>query len=210
MVRVLEAKDSPVTDPAVLAAMRAVPRHWFVPDRVRPWAYADRSLPVGEDQTISQPYIVALMTQLARIEPGMRVLEIGTGSGYAAAVLYEITPAVYTIEIVPALAKRAVSTFERHGYEGIRVRLGDGYAGWPEHAPFDRILVTAAPPEIPPRLVEQLSPGGRMVLPVGRQDRGQDLMVVMKHADGSVETRRILGVRFVPMVHGEPGSEDPR
>jgi len=188
-------------DPDVLRAMRTVPRHAFVPEPYADRAYADTPLPIGHDQTISQPYIVAKMTEALRIEPEHEVLEIGTGSGYQAAVLAELVDHVYTIEIVCELAEDARQDLTNRGYENVTVRCGDGYAGWPEKAPFDRIIVTAAPPEIPDALVDQLANGGRMILPVG--DRRQKLKVVQKRSDGSVETSEMMGVRFVPMVHGD-------
>jgi protein-L-isoaspartate(D-aspartate) O-methyltransferase len=189
-----------VSDPLVLAALRATPRHWFVPDTVAAHAYDDEPLPIGSDQTISQPYIVALMTELLSLQPGEKVLEIGTGSGYQAAVLSEITPHVFTIEIVPELARRAQETFDRRGYPTIRARQGDGYAGWPEHAPFDAIVVTAAPESVPPALLQQLAPNGRLVIPVGRTAQDQELLVITRHADGSTSERSVAPVRFVPMT----------
>jgi protein-L-isoaspartate(D-aspartate) O-methyltransferase len=186
-----------VKDPAVLRAMRAVPRHAFVPDAVRVSAYDDRPLAIGEEQTISQPYIVALMTELARVRPDSRVLEVGTGSGYQAAVLAEITPHVWSIEIVPELARRARATLDALGYGRVRTRTGDGYAGWPEEGPFDAIVVTAAPDHVPQPLVDQLAPGGRMVIPVGRGV--QSLAVLTRTPDG-VAREDVAPVRFVPMT----------
>ena len=191
----LEARD--ITDPAVLGAMARVPRHLFVPLEARPFAYEDRPLPIGLGQTISQPDIVAHMTEALRAGPGDVVLEIGTGSGYQAAVLAEIVREVLTIEIVPELAERARRTLNEAGYRNVQVRTGDGYRGWPERAPFGRIIVTAAPPEIPPALVNQLAVGGTMVLPVGVGL--QEMTIVTKTADG-VAQRRTFAVRFVPMV----------
>ncbi len=190
-----------VEDPAVLAAMLTVPRHHFVPGAPAAAAYDDYPLPIGSGQTISQPYIVAYMTEAARVSPGDRVLEIGTGSGYAAAVLAEIAGEVYTIEIVPELAARAEATLDSLGYRNVHVRAGNGWLGWPEHAPYDAILVTAAPDRIPPALVEQLATGGRMVIPVG--NLWQEMTIVERTADGVVE-RTTIPVRFVPMT-GEPG-----
>ncbi|MGM0575411.1 MAG: protein-L-isoaspartate(D-aspartate) O-methyltransferase [Myxococcota bacterium] len=186
-----------VRDPEVLAAMRAVPRHAFVPDRLDRLAYADRPLPIGHDQTISQPFIVAKMTELADLQAGDKVLEIGTGSGYQAAVLAEIADAVYTIEIVRPLGERARETLARLGYDDVHVRIGDGYQGWPEEAPFDAIVVTAAPPRIPAPLKEQLAVGGRLVIPVG--DHRQELRVLTKTESG-IEEHTVFGVRFVPMT----------
>ncbi len=196
--RQLAARE--VRDPRVLDAMRTVPRHAFVPAGLRASAYEDRPLPIGQDQTISQPYVVAIMTEAIDLEPGERVLEIGTGSGYQAAVLAEITPHVWTIEIVEELAQRARSTLESLGYDTIEFRIGDGWHGWPESAPFDAILVTAAPDEVPAALIEQLAPGGRLCMPVGASAADQELLVVEKDDSGTV-TRRSLGpVRFVPMT----------
>lgn len=193
-----------VTSPAVLAAMEQVPRHLFVPESERDQAYEDHPLPIGGGQTISQPYVVGLMTALLRLTPQARVLEIGTGSGYQAAVLSRLAAEVYTVEIVPALEERARDTLARLGYANVRVRLGDGYRGWPEAAPFDGILLTAAPKSVPPPLLAQLKPGGRLVVPVGEVD--QDLMVLTKGADGSIKQEKVLPVRFVPMT-GEAQSK---
>ncbi len=185
-----------VRDPRVLAAMRRVPRHEFVPAAQRSMAYQDGPLPIGYGQTISQPYIVAVMTELARLKPGDRVLEIGTGSGYQAAVLAEIGAEVYSIELVPELAAEAAETLKRLGYTGVEARQGDGYAGWPAAAPFRAIVVTAAPPTVPPLLLEQLDVGGRLVIPVG--DYFQELQVHTRGEDG-IEVETIFPVRFVPM-----------
>lgn len=190
----------PIEDSAVLAAMRAVPRHRFVPPALRDAAYADRPLPIGHGQTISQPWIVARMTELVRPEPGDTVLEVGTGSGYQAAVLAEIVARVFTVEIVGDLARSARRRLHRLGYGNVTVRHGDGYGGWPEHAPFDGIVVTAAPEEVPPPLVEQLGRGARMVIPVGPQGRGQSLTVLHKREDGTVDRRVVSAVRFVPLT----------
>ncbi|HSD73009.1 MAG TPA: protein-L-isoaspartate(D-aspartate) O-methyltransferase [Thermoanaerobaculia bacterium] len=187
-----------VRDPRVLAAMRKVPRHLFVDPAQRAQAYEDHPLPIPGNQTISQPYIVALMTELLELQPGERVLEIGTGSGYQSAVLGELAKEVYTIEIVPELARSAASRLKELHYQNVTVREGDGYRGWPEHAPFDAIIVTAAPERIPQPLIEQLAPGGVMVIPVG--GFFQELKVFRKSADGRVTEKDILPVRFVPMT----------
>ena len=204
----------PVQDSAVLAAIRTVPRHEFVPTELRPLAYANRPLPIGEGQTISQPYIVARMTELLRLQPGEKVLEVGTGSGYQAAVLAEITDSVYSIEIIGELARSARERLRRLGYGRVRVRHGDGYLGWPEHAPFDAVIVTAAPETIPPPLIEQLAPSGRMVLPRGPEGGPQVLVLVEKGVDGKVSKRAISGVRFVPLTRdtaaGGSGVDPPR
>jgi len=184
----------------VLDAMRNVPRHLFVPRRQHGRAYADHPLPIGHGQTISQPYIVAYMTELLELAPGDRALEVGTGSGYQAAVLSEITPYVYTIEIVQPLAEAAANRLETLGYRTIKVKHGDGYYGWPEREPFDAIIVTAAAGHVPPPLVEQLGAGGRMVIPVGGVFEVQRLVLVRKDENGDVHTRSLLPVRFVPMT----------
>ena len=189
-------------DPAVMAAIDRVPRHEFVPEDLRPSAYANRPLPIGHGQTISQPYIVALMTHLLGIEPGERVLEIGTGSGYQAAVLAEMVAQVHTIEIVEPLAEQAMRRLVRLGYDTVRTRLGDGYYGWPEAAPFEAIIVTAAAAHVPPPLVEQLAPGGVLVIPVGEPFAVQLLLLVRKQENGEVRVRQILPVRFVPLTGG--------
>jgi protein-L-isoaspartate(D-aspartate) O-methyltransferase len=189
-----------VADARVLEAMRTVERHHFVPDEAESHAYEDTPLRIGHGQTISQPYIVALMTEV--IAPGRedRVLEIGTGSGYQAAVLSLLVAKVYTIEIVEALGVTARERLERLGYDNVEVRIGDGYLGWPEEAPFDKIIVTAAPEKIPPKLIEQLADGGRMVLPVGS---GYQELVLVEKDGGKVRQRVVTAVRFVPMVHGK-------
>ena len=186
-----------VADPAVLRALAEVPRHRFVPEALSAAAHADRPLPIGHGQTISQPYVVALMTELLELEPGDRVLEIGTGSGYHAAVLSRVAGEVFTIEIVEPLAERARATLAELGYGNVRVRAGDGYRGWPEKAPFDAVLLTAAPPEIPPPLLDQLAVGGRLVAPVGVEL--QELTVIAKTASG-LDSRKVVPVRFVPMT----------
>lgn len=194
----LRARD--ITNTRVLDAMEAVPRHLFVPEPVRAEAYRDWPLPIGHDQTISQPYIVAFMTQALEVAPEHRVLEIGTGSGYQAAVLSVLAAEVYTIEILPPLAEQARTTLAALGYRNVEVRAGNGYLGWPEHAPYDRIMVTAAPDEVPADLVRQLKVGGLMAIPVGRGD--QQLLVLRRTATGT-ETLATLPVRFVPMT-GKP------
>ncbi len=188
-----------VRDERVLEAMRRVPRHEFVPAEQQQVAYGDHALPIGYGQTISQPYIVGFMTEALMLTESDVVLEIGSGSGYQAAILAELAREVYSIELVPALAERARQTLARLGYRNVQVRAGDGYQGWPEHAPFSRIIVTAAPEEIPQALVEQLAVGGRMILPVGPAAGDQELVIVTKSKDG-IATVRSLPVRFVPMV----------
>jgi protein-L-isoaspartate(D-aspartate) O-methyltransferase len=188
--------------PSVLDVMREVPRHELVPEDVRNAAYENRPLPIGHRQTISQPYIVALMTSLARPAKDHVVLEIGTGSGYQAAVLARLVAHVYSIEIVEPLAREAAKRLKDLGYDNVTVRQGDGYKGWPEHAPFDAIVVTAAASHIPLPLVEQLKPGGRMVIPVGETFSTQNLVLVEKDRDGRAHTRALLPVRFVPLTGG--------
>ena len=178
----------------------AVPRHEFVPESQRPSAYRNRPLPIGDGQTISQPYIVALMTELADVDRDDRVLEIGTGSGYQAAVLAELAHHVYTIEIIDSLGRRAAETLERLAYTNVSVRVGDGYAGWPEHAPFDAIVVTAAPETIPQPLIDQLATGGRLVVPVGGQGEVQVLRLLVKESPESVIVEDVIPVRFVPFT----------
>lgn len=192
----------PRLDARVMAAMAEVPRHRFVPPREVGLAYANRPLPIGHGQTISQPYIVALMTDLLALKPGDKVLEIGTGSGYQAAVLAHLGAQTHSIEIIPALAEQGRRNLTEAGYRQVRLRTGDGYYGWPEAAPFDAIIVTAAASHVPPPLVQQLKPGGRMVIPVGTAFLTQHLLQVVKQADGSVTTRQILPVRFVPLTGG--------
>ncbi|MEY6433165.1 protein-L-isoaspartate(D-aspartate) O-methyltransferase [Thioalkalicoccus limnaeus] len=187
-------------DPAVIAALRAVPRHAFVPPSLRHQAYQDRPLPIGGGQTISQPYIVAIMSHLLGVGPGDRVYELGTGSGYQAAVLAEMGAEVYSVEIVPELADRAAKTLAELGYQNVRVRAGDGYLGWPEAAPFAGIIVTAAAGHVPQPLLDQLAPGGRLVMPVGDPGRVQQLVVIEKDLDGAIVQRSILPVLFVPVT----------
>jgi protein-L-isoaspartate(D-aspartate) O-methyltransferase len=187
-------------DDRVIAAMGQTPRHAFVPADLVPLAYRNRPLPIGHGQTISQPYIVALMTDLARVEPDHTVLEVGTGSGYQAAVMSRLARAVYTIEIIEPLGVQAQQRLQAMGYGNVQVRLGDGYNGWEEHAPYDAILVTAAASHIPPPLIRQLKVGGRMVIPVGAAFMIQQLMLVQKNPDGTITTRQILPVAFVPLT----------
>jgi protein-L-isoaspartate(D-aspartate) O-methyltransferase len=193
-----------IANPAVLDAMRKVPRHRFVPAKLANQAYDDNPLPIGHDQTISQPYIVALMTEALRPRPTDRVLEIGTGSGYQAAVLAELVDEVYTIEIVAPLAQRAGDVLRDLGHDNVHVRAGDGYAGWPEQAPFDKIIITAAPPRVPQPLLDQLAPGGLLVVPEG--DRVQTLVLYSRRLDDGpdgkpvIDRRPRLSVRFVPMT----------
>lgn len=188
-----------LSDP-VRAALARVPRHRFVPLSLVDAAYADRPLPIGMGQTISQPTIVALMTELARPRPDARVLEVGTGSGYQAAILAECVARVYTIEIVAPLGEQARALLAELGYRNVDVRIGDGYAGWPDAAPFDAVVVTAAPDHVPQPLVDQLKPEGRMVIPVGREGGIQQLLVITKDRDGRAATRRTIPVRFVPLT----------
>lgn len=199
--RQIELRD--VTHAATLAAMRTVPRHLFVPADLQAEAYADRALPIGLGQTISQPYIVAFMTEQLAPTPGMRVLEIGTGSGYQAAILAEIGAEVYTIELVPELAARAAALLRELGYRSIHPRVGDGWKGWPEAAPFDAIIVTAAAESIPPQLIAQLRDGGKMIIPLGPPRGGQELVLATKRGT-RIETAPLLSVRFVPFVHDDP------
>lgn len=191
-----------ISNPLVLRAMREARRHLFVPEPRAREAYQDRPIPIGHGQTISQPYIVALMTELIQPEADFRVLEIGAGSGYQAAVLAEIVDHVYTVEIIPQLAEWAEERLKLAGYENVSVKHADGYHGWEEHGPFDAIVVTAAAPHIPPPLVEQLKDGGRMIIPVGSRFRTQQLILVEKK-DGDITTRNILPVRFVPFTRAD-------
>lgn len=188
--------------PSVMQAMARVPRHEFVPEGLKPVAYENRPLPIGHGQTISQPYIVALMTELADVGRDAVVLEVGTGSGYQAAILATLAQRVYTIEIIEPLAREATARLTRIGYGNVEVRLGDGYYGWEEHAPFDAILVTAAAGHVPPPLIKQLKPGGRMIIPVGGRFLTQQLLLVQKTASGAIQTRQVLPVRFVPLTGG--------
>ena len=205
----LQTRD--IVDPVVLEVMGRVPRHLYVPEPMRRFAYEDSPLPIGEGQTISQPYIVAYMTQALELEPGDRVLEIGTGSGYQAAVLAEIVQEVYTIEIVPALAQEAEALLSRLGYENVHVRTGDGYFGWPQEAPFDAVIVTAAPGHVPQALVDQLGEGAALVLPVG--ERYQELLRIRIGRTGERQVEHLLPVRFVPMTgvaRRAPDGESPK
>ena len=189
-----------IRDDAVLDVMRSVERHNFVSENYRDRAYSDGPLPIGHGQTISQPYIVAFMTEQLQVSSQHKILEIGTGSGYQAAILGELAKHVFTIEIIPELAEGAKNILNHLSYKNITVRAGDGYKGWPEEAPFERIMVTAAPTEVPQELIDQLAPGGRMILPVGAQFLVQYLWVIEKDDQGTVTKEKILPVRFVPMV----------
>jgi protein-L-isoaspartate(D-aspartate) O-methyltransferase len=189
--------------PTVRAALGKVERHRLVPPGERNVAYQNRPLPIGSGQTISQPYIVALSTDLIAPRPGHVVLDVGTGSGYQAAVLAEVVKQVYSIELIEGLGRQAADNLGAMGYRNVEVRIGDGYAGWPEKAPFDGIIVTAAAPSVPPALVAQLKPGGRMVIPVGGEGFGQQLKLITKRADGGTDERDVLAVRFVPLVPGK-------
>jgi len=191
-------------DEAVLAALARVPRHAFVPQEVQRRAYDDTPLPIGHGQTISQPYIVAVMTQMLELGEAMRVLEIGTGSGYQAAVLKEFTPQVYSIEIIEPLAERAAQDLTRAGYDGVEVKAGDGYFGWPEKAPFDAIIVTCAAGQIPPPLIRQLARGGRMVIPIGPAGAMQTLYLLEKDEEDRIRSRSLMSVRFVPLTRHGP------
>jgi protein-L-isoaspartate(D-aspartate) O-methyltransferase len=193
-------------DPRVMAALAAVPRHAFMPERDADQAYLNAARPIGCGQTISQPYVVALMTELARIGPDDVVLEIGTGSGYQTAVLASLAKQVYSVETLESLGVAARERLARLGYANVEVRIGDGWEGWPEHAPYAAILVTAAAAEIPRPLVEQLAPGGRLVIPVGPAWSEQELVAGEKDTAGELRTRRVLPVAFVPLVHGGPAA----
>lgn len=208
MVREIELTQRGVADetgqrgfaPSTLAVLGRTPRHLFVPEQETDAAYENRPLPIGHGQTISQPYIVALMTDLLDVDIGERVFELGTGSGYQAAVLAQLAREVYSVEIVPELGQRAARTLARLGYDNVQVKVADGYYGWPEHGPFDAIIVTAAASNIPPPLIEQLAPGGRMVIPLGTSFLTQQLMLVEKQHNGEITTRQVLPVRFVPLT----------
>ena len=208
MVRIIEADvietrsylDKSVLDSRVMEAMSTVPRHALVPKKKRKQAYLNRPLPIGYGQTISQPYIVAIMTDLINPQPEHKVLEVGTGSGYQAAILSQVVQQVYTIEIIEQLGKRARKDLAKLGYNNIQTRIGDGYYGWKQHAPFDGIVVTAAASHVPPPLIKQLKPGGRMIIPVGSTFLTQQLLLIVKDEKGNVTTKQILPVRFVPLT----------
>jgi protein-L-isoaspartate(D-aspartate) O-methyltransferase len=187
-----------IQEEGVLAAMAKVPREEFVPQETRPASYTDQPLPIGYSQTISQPYVVAFMTEQLRLKRDARVLEIGTGSGYQAAILAELATEVYTVEIIEPLAKNAEATLTRLGYKNVHVKAGDGYKGWPEHAPFDAVIVTCAPDHVPQPLVDQMKEGGRMIIPVG--EPGEQQLYLLEKKNGRLEQRTVLPVRFVPMV----------
>jgi protein-L-isoaspartate(D-aspartate) O-methyltransferase len=201
--RLSEEYGAPPISERTLAVLGQVPRHEFVPDEQKRYAYENRPLSIGARQTISQPYIVALMTDLAEVTKNDAVLEIGTGSGYQAAVLAKLAGRVFTIEIIEMLGRRAANTLERLGYNNVTARVGDGYAGWPDQAPFDAILVTAAPDAVPQPLIEQLAVGGRMVIPVGAENEVQTLQVLTKEEDGLVIVSNVIAVRFVPLTRDE-------
>lgn len=203
MLTAKHLEDRGIRNPDVLRVMRSVPREQFVPPSQAGAAYEDRPLDIGYGVTISQPYIVAAMTELLAVERSHRVLEIGTGSGYQAAILAELAAEVFSIEVVPELAQSAAVTLSRLGYANVRIRHGDGYGGWPEQAPFHRIILTAAPADVPEELIRQLAPGGRLVAPIGRQDE-QELVLIDKSAQGHVRRQNVFGVSFVPMLHVEP------
>jgi protein-L-isoaspartate(D-aspartate) O-methyltransferase len=217
MLRTIEAECALTTGmtgirafrPEVMVAMAQVPRDEFVPPEMQPHAFANNPLPIGDGQTISQPFIVALMTELLDPDPDKVILEVGTGSGYQAAILAGLVRQVYSLDILPDLAQRAKDLLRRLGYANVDVRAGDGYRGWPEHAPFDGIIVTAAASHVPPPLTEQLRPGGRLVIPVGLPYMHQELLLIEKDRDGQCHTRDVLGVAFVPLTgregHDEPG-----
>lgn len=208
MIRAIEADvrstslylDKEALDPRVMIAMAKVPRHQFVPFLQRYSAYDNRPLPIGHGQTISQPYIVAIMTDLLKPQKSHRVLEIGTGSGYQAAVLSELVAQVFTIEIIEPLGKKATKRLQQLGYDNVTTKIGDGYYGWEEHGPFDAIIVTAAANHVPPPLIKQLKPGGKMMIPVGGQFTVQQLVLIEKDAKENITTHQILPVRFVPLT----------
>ena len=208
MLRTIESEaryTAPLTgrssfDPRVMEAMEQVPREAFVLPELIDYAYDNGPLPIGQGQTISQPYIVALMTDLLEPQPTQTILEIGTGSGYQAAILAQLVQQVYSLEIIPALAREAADLLSRLGYNNICVKTGNGHLGWPQHAPYDGIIITAAAPHLPPALIEQLKPGGRLVIPLGRPGLSQGLLLIQKDLAGKLHSRNILEVVFVPMV----------
>jgi len=202
MVRII-SEFYGLADEKVLNAMLNVPRHWFVTGDMQRLAYADRPLPIGYDQTISQPFIVAYMTSVLELDENKKVLEIGTGSGYQAAVLSELTPHVYSIEIIEPLGLAAKQKLSEKGYSTVKVKIGDGYKGWPEYQPFDAIIVTCAPEDVPPALIEQLAVGGKIVIPVGRTYGVQQLVLLTKSKDGEVIKKTLMPVRFVPMLRDD-------
>lgn len=194
-----------VKDPKVIAAMKKVERHRFVPENLQPYAYRDHPLPIGEGQTISQPSLVALMTELLELKRTDKVLEIGTGSGYQAAILGELVDSVFTIEIIEPLGQRSMRLLDGLGYENVHVKIGDGYQGWPAYAPFDAIIVTCAPSDIPQPLQDQLAEGGRMIIPVGKENTVQELVLLRKRK-GKITRESVLPVRFVPMLKEDGGT----
>lgn len=202
-----QIEDRGIKDPRLLAAMREIPRHEFVPEEARQSAYEDRPLGIGFGQTISQPYIVAFMTEQLAPKPGDRILEVGTGSGYQAAILSKLVAEVFSIEIVPQLAESAAATLKKLNLQNVQTKAGDGYKGWPEHAPFDAIIVTCAPDHVPNPLVKQLKEGGRMIVPVGGV--GEQSLYLLEKRDGKIEQKSVLPVRFVPMT-GEAQTRPPR
>ncbi len=202
MVRIIRDRYG-LINVKVLEAMQNVPRHWFVTEREQNWSYSDMPLPIGHGQTISQPFIVAYMTSLLELNNNSKVLEVGTGSGYQAAVLTELTPKVFTIEIIEPLARSAAARLKEHGYDTIKVKRADGFWGWKEHAPFDAIIVTAAADHIPPPLIEQLKASGKMCIPVGGVFRIQNLMLIGKDSDGKVTSKSLMPVRFVPLTRND-------
>lgn len=197
-----QIKPRGVQKPEVLAAMEAVPRDRFVPAGYKNLAFSDCPLPISNGQTISQPYMVAVMTEMLNIDGNSKVLEIGTGSGYQTAVLSRICREVYSVEVLESLSLDAQKQLKDLGYDNIHFKIGDGHFGWEEHGPYDAIIVTAAPEDVPPRLEEQLKPGARMVIPVGSHLAGQELRIIEKDTSGNITSRRIMAVRFVPLVHG--------
>ncbi len=197
------ATERGVKDSRVIEALLRVPRHCFVTESQQKYAYEDRPLSIGAGQTISQPFMVAFMTEILALEGEERVLEIGTGCGYQSAVLAEVAKDIYSIEVIDSLSQKAKSTLSLLGYNNIHLKVGDGYGGWPEEAPFDAILVACAPVQVPEKLIEQLKPGGRMIVPVGEQVFGQELLYITKNLAGKVQRKKVMSVRFVPMIKGE-------